>query len=122
MRIPYPIIDGTHIPTNIPSSFISSPKNQRLIENKNDKNAARIIELTKSTFGIFQSLIKKNNLILKKYNIYKACGLLPDKKCYLDLLKFIMNKKEDFGYPKSPFYLHAIFRLQVSHLRSAVYF
>ncbi|MAX11678.1 MAG: hypothetical protein CL710_05245 [Chloroflexi bacterium] len=101
---------------------MSSPKNQRLIEKRNDKNAARIIELTKSTFGIFQSLIKKNNLILKKYNIYKACGLLPDKKCYLDLLKFIMNKKEDFGYPKSPFYLHAIFRLQVSHLRSAVYF
>tara|TARA_Y100001970_G_scaffold241802_1_gene305649 strand:+ start:4067 stop:4234 length:168 start_codon:yes stop_codon:yes gene_type:complete len=52
MRIPYPIIDGTQIPTKIPSSFISSPKNQRLIENRNDKKAARIIALTKSSFGI----------------------------------------------------------------------
>tara|TARA_B110000014_G_scaffold258737_1_gene245347 strand:- start:175 stop:378 length:204 start_codon:yes stop_codon:yes gene_type:complete len=66
MRIPYPIIDGTQIPTKIPSSFMSSPKNQRLIEKRNDKNAARTIEFTKFTFGIIKSLINKNNLNTKK--------------------------------------------------------
>lgn len=45
---------------------MSSPKNQRLIEKRNDKNAARTIEFTKFTFGIIKSLINKNNLNTKK--------------------------------------------------------